>query len=185
LRNESQEALTLYQVHLTEAQRDELQQHTRDPGLKRRTRDRLEMVRLADAGWSVPRIAAHLRLGEQNVRHWIKCYLDGGFAALPDQPHRGRPSRLPPKLTAALHAVVEQGERTWTAEQMAEWLEEEHGVQLTPPHVAKRLKKVRLSYKRTERGVKHKQDPEEGAQKQADLETAEKGELTVAWTSAT
>lgn len=175
----------MYRVRLTEAQRDELQQRTRDPELKRRTRDRLEMVRLSDAGGSVPQIAAHLRLGEKNVRHWIKRYVEGGFDALTDQPHRGRPSRLTPELTSALQAEVAQGARTWSAEQMAAWLAEEHGVQLTPPQVAKRLKKARLSYKRTERGVKHKQDPEEVAKKQADLETAEKGVTPVAWTSAT
>jgi putative transposase len=175
----------LYRVHLTEAQRAELQQRTREPKVMPRTRDRLEMVRLADAGWSIPRIAVHLRVSEKRVRYWIKQFLTGGFDALPDQPHVGQPSRLTSALVAALQQAVEQSQRTWTAPQLAEWLAEQHGVRLTPNHLARRLKAARFSYKRTERGLQHKQDPAKVAERQADLETAEKGAKPVGWTSAT
>ena len=50
----------MYQVQLTDAQRDELERRAHDPRTQPRTRDRLEMVRLSDAGWSVPRIAGQL-----------------------------------------------------------------------------------------------------------------------------
>jgi len=42
---------------LTPEQRQDLHQRTRQAGLAPSTRDRLEMVRLADAGWSVPKMA--------------------------------------------------------------------------------------------------------------------------------
>jgi transposase len=142
------------------------------------------MVRLSDAGWSIPRIAKHLRLGEKNVRYWIKRYLAAGFDALPDQPHLGQQSRLTPTLVAALQQEIAHSQRSWTAAHMAAWLAEQHGLRLTPNHLARRLKRARFSYKRTERGVKHKQDPEAVAERQADLETAEKGAKPVAWTSA-
>jgi transposase len=174
----------LYRVHLTEAQRDELSQRTRDPKVMPRTRDRLEMVRLSDAGWSIPQIALHLRISEKRVRFWVKQFLAGGFEALPDQPHVGQTSRLTPALVAALQHEVETSQRSWTAAQMAEWLAVQHGVRLTPNHLTRRLKSARYSYKRTERGLKHKQDPDLVAERQADLETAEKGARRVAWTSA-
>jgi putative transposase len=174
----------LYRVHLTEAQRVELQQRTRDPSVMPRTRDRLEMVRLSDAGWSIPKIAVHLRVSEKRVRYWIKQFLAGSFDALPDQPHVGQPSRLTPALVTALQEAVEQSQRTWTARQLADWLAAQHGVRLTPNHLARRLKAARFSYKRTERGLHHKQDPAKVAERQADLETAEKGAKTVGWTSA-
>src|SRR5438552_18688679 len=94
LRNVCPEERGLYRVHRTEEQRAELQRRTRATALMPRTRDRLEMVRLSDAGWSIPRIARHLRFDEQRVRYWIKRFLAGGFEDLPDQPHRGQPSRL-------------------------------------------------------------------------------------------
>jgi transposase len=175
----------LYRVHLTEAQRTELHQRTRAPQLMPRTRDRLEMVRLSDARWSIPKIASHLRLSEKRVRYWIKRFLAGGFDALPDQPHVGQPSRLTPALVAALQQEVEQSQRTWTAQQLADWLAEQHGLRLTANHLARRLKRARFSYKRTERGLQHKQDLEKVAERQADLETAEKGAKPVGWTSAT
>jgi transposase len=151
-----------------------------------RTRDRLEMVRLSDAGWRISKIAVHLRVSEKRVRYWIKQFLHGGgFDALPDQPHVGQQSRLTPALIAALQQEVEQSQRTWTARQLADWLAEHHGVRLTPNHLARRLKAARFSYKRTERGLHHKQDPAKVAERQADLELAEKGAKPVAWTSAT
>ena len=174
----------MYRVHLTEAQRDELQRRTRDPQIKPRTRDRLEMVRLSDTGWSIPKIALHLRLSEKRVRHWIKAFLQGGFDALPDQPHPGQQSRLTPALVEAVRQEIEQSQRTWTAEQIAAWLAEQPGVHLTPDHLGRRLKRARLSYKRTERRLQHKQDPEQVAARRAALEELEKGEPSVAWTSA-
>jgi transposase len=175
----------LYRVHLTEAQRAELQRRTREPKVMPRTRDRLEMVRLSDAGWTIPRIAVHLRISEKRVRYWIKQFLTGGFDALPDQPHVGQQSRLTPALLAALQQEVAQSQRTWTAQQLADWLAEEHGLRLTPNHLARRLKRAGFSYKRTERGLQHQQDPEKVAERQADLETAERGATPVGWTSAT
>ena len=174
----------MYRVHLTEAEREELKRRSHDPEVKPRTRDRLEMVRLADAGWSIPKIAVHLRISEKRVRHWIKQYLAGGFEALPDQPHVGQQSRLTLALLAALRQEIACHPRTWTTGQMAAWLAAQHGVQLTPGHLGRLLKRAGFSYKRTERALKHKQDPEQVCERQADLETLEKGEMLVAWTSA-
>lgn len=68
---------------------------------------------------------------------------------------------------------------------MAAWLAEQHGVRLTPGHLGRLLKRAGFSYKRTERALKHEQDSEQVGERQADLETLEKGETPVAWTSAT
>ncbi len=62
----------MYRIILSNDQRDELRERTRQAGLAPSTRDRLEMVRLSDAGWSVPRIARHLGQHEQTVRTWIQ-----------------------------------------------------------------------------------------------------------------
>lgn len=164
----------MYQACLTDAQRIELHRRAHAPGVMPRTRDRLEMVRLSDAGWSIPRIAAHLRYSDKRVRHWIKTFLTGGFDALPDRPHPGQKSALTPDMEAALRQELLQGERTWTASQLADWVQERLGVRLTPDHLAKRLKRARIAYKRTGRSLKHKQKPEEVAAKRAEREGQEK-----------
>ena len=174
----------MYRVRLTEEQREELRRRTRGANVKPRTRDRLEMVRLSDAGWAVPRIAVHLRVSPRRVRFWIGRFLDDGFEALPDQPHSGRPSRVTPQMVEALRAELAKEERTWTLEQLSVWLEETQGVCLSPSRLGKRLRREKLSCRRTEPDLGHKQDPEQVAQAQQGLETLEKGERLVAWTSA-
>jgi transposase len=150
----------MYRVKLTAAQREELQRRAHDPTVKPRTRDRLEMVRLSHAGWSVPRIARHLGLCEKRVRHWIKGFLQHGFDALPDRPHPGQRSALTPALEEAIRAELRKGERTWTAAQLADWLAEQCGVRFHPHYLGQRLRRARISYKRTSRSLKHKQKPE-------------------------
>ena len=49
--------LSMYRITLTDDQRQDLRQRTRQAGIAPSLRDRLEMVRLSDAGWSVPPIA--------------------------------------------------------------------------------------------------------------------------------
>ncbi|MGH7745600.1 MAG: helix-turn-helix domain-containing protein, partial [Candidatus Dormibacteria bacterium] len=100
--------------------------HTRQVGLAPSTRDRLEMVRLSDAGWSVPRIARHLSQHEQTVRAWIKAFLGGGFAALATKPRGGKQSALTAPLIDRVRAEVARGARTWTAAQLADWVAAEH-----------------------------------------------------------
>ncbi len=150
----------MYRVTLTAEQRVELDRRAHQVGVAPCTRDRLEMLRLSDAGWSIPKIARHLRQHEQTVRYWIKAYLDGGFDALSNKPRGGKTSVLTPELCDALVALVSQGERTWTAGQLADWLAQEHQVHLSADWVRVHLKRADLRYKRTSRSLKHKQKAE-------------------------
>jgi putative transposase len=164
----------MYHVTLTTDQRQELQQRTRQRGLAPSTRDRLEMVRLSDAGWSVPRIARHLGQHEQTVRAWIKAFLAGGFDALPNQPRGGKQSALTPTMLEAVRAEVARGTRTWTAAQLADWVAEHHGLRLSTGRLRVHLKRAKISWQRTSRSLKHKQDPTEVVQRQAVLDELEK-----------
>ena len=164
----------MYRVRLTDAQREELQRRAHEPGVMPRTRDRLEMVRLAAAGWSIPQIAAHLAIHEQRVRYYIKAFLAHGFDALPDRPHPGRPSSLTAAMEEALRQELRKAERTWTAPQLADWVAERFGVRLTPDHLSRRLKRARIAYKRTARSLKHKRKPEAVEQKAVQMAAQEK-----------
>ncbi len=151
---------TLYQARLDEADRLELIRRTRLPDIAPRTRDRLEMVRLSDAGWSVPRIAKHLGAHSQTVRHWIKAYLVGGFDALSDRPHTGMPSAITPEIREAVKALLMKGGRTWTAQQVADFVTEEYGLTRSAKQWRRVLVRMDQSYKRTGRSLHHKQKPE-------------------------
>jgi transposase len=164
----------MYRITLTDEQRQELRQRTREVGLAPSTRDRLEMVRLSDAGWSVPTIARHLGQHEQTVRAWIKAFLVGGFAALPNKPRGGQESALTPAMLAAVRSEIATGTRTWTAAQLADWVAEHHGVRLSTDRLRVHLRRAQISWQRTSRSLKHKQDPDEVAERQAVLEDLKK-----------
>ncbi len=164
----------MYRVELSDEQRRELHRRAHEPGVRPRTRDRLEMVRLAAVGWRVPQIAGHLGLGDPRVRYWIKRFLADGFDALLDQPPAGRPSRLTPAIHEAVRQELEKGERTWSAPQWVEWIAARFGVGVSASHLRRFLRRWKLSYKRTGRSVKHKQQPEQVAAKQAELAELEK-----------
>ena len=164
----------MYRVSLTEEQRDDLRRRLRSHQLEPRTRERLEMVSLADAGWSIPRIAKHVRRSEERVRYWIKQFLQEGFDALPDQPHLGQQSGIPPATLQALRTHMEQGDRAWTLPQAVQWLHDEHQITVTRGWLGKLLRRAGWSYYRTQRRLRHKQDPEAVAAGREALTQAEK-----------
>jgi putative transposase len=162
-------------VALTPAQHEELRARTRDPGVAPRTRDRLEMIRLADAGWTVPRIARHLGAHEQTVRRYVKAFLVGGFAALPDRPRPGRPPTVTAAHLDALEALLDAGGRPWTTAQLVAWLEREHGVRVHPDHLSRLLHARRFGWKRTVSSVAHeRRDPDGYDAKVAELDGLKK-----------
>jgi transposase len=148
----------MLRIELTPAQRDELRARTRQPGLAPRTRDRLEMIRLADAGWRVPQIARHLGYHEQTTRKYLKAFLADGYDRLPDRPRPGRPARVTPAHLAALERLLDDTERTWTVPQLVEWLDATHQVRVHPDHLRRLLHRRRFRWKRTKRSLRHKQD---------------------------
>ncbi|MDQ3167347.1 MAG: helix-turn-helix domain-containing protein [Chloroflexota bacterium] len=165
----------MIRVALTPAQHEELRARTREPGLAARTRDRLEMIRLADAGWTVPRIARHLGTHEQTVRKYVKTFLAEGFAALPDRPRPGRPPTVTAAHLEAMEALLDAGGRTWTTAQLVAWLDQAHGVRVHPDHLSRLLHARRFGWKRTVSSVAHKRrDPAGYDAKVAELDGLKK-----------
>jgi transposase len=165
----------MYRVNLSDEERQELKRHAQQAGIAPCTRDRLEMVRLAGAGWSVPKIAVHMGQHEQTVRRWIIAYLADGLPGLKNKARGGSCSALSPSLLAAVKQEVAKGERSWNAAQLGEWIAEQFGVQRSSAQLRRKLREVGLSYKRTRRSLRHKQKPEEVAEKRAALRELEKG----------
>ena len=166
--------LFMYRITLTAYQRQELQQRTRKAGLPSSTRDRLEMVRLSDSGWSVPRIARHLAIHEQTVRLWIKAFINDGFDALTNKPRGGDTSAVTPAMLEAARAEIVKSKRTWSASQVADWIAEHYGVRIGPGRMRVHLARAGLSYQRTSRSLHHKQKPDEVAERKAQLQELEK-----------
>jgi transposase len=79
-------------------------------------------------------------------------------------------------IVEQIRQVTVSDTRTGTAGQLNEWLQGKHGFSLNERYLAEALRKNRLSYKRTTRTVRHKQKPEQAADRKADLETRKRGQ---------
>jgi transposase len=165
----------MYRVSLSAEQMAELTRLCRDPKTKPPTRTRLEMVRLAHAGWSIPKIALHFEVTESRVRHWIKAFLAEGFPALESKKAPGPKRKLTPQIVAHLKAVVGEDGRTWTAPQVMDWLQAHHGLSVNRSWLCEVMAANGMSYKRTTRHVRHKQKPDQVQERKADLETLKRG----------
>src|SRR5919112_603811 len=80
----------MIRIHLDDATRSELQALRRE-ALPPKVRDRIEMVTLSDAGWSAPRIAAHLGYCGQTVRDLLRDFLKRRTEALHPRRSPSRP----------------------------------------------------------------------------------------------
>jgi putative transposase len=146
----------MIRTRLDDATRIELQ-GLRRTELAPKVRDRLEAVLLSDAGWSPPRIAAHLGWHPHTARALLKDFRTRGLEALrpgkpgpaPDRPRHDR-------VTAALEALLRQ-ERTWSSRQLGEALEAQ-GIAIGPRQVRRYLKRMEAGYRRTASSLAHKQD---------------------------
>jgi transposase len=146
----------MIRIHLDTATRSELQR-LRHTDLSPMARDRLEIVLLSAAGWSAPRIAAHLGCHPHTARKALRLFAQQGTAGFarrrpgppPDQARRDR-------LTGLLADLLGQ-DRTWTSAQLAEALRP-HGIDLGTRQVRRYLKLLKAGYRRTASTLRHKQD---------------------------
>ena len=173
----------MLRLRLTPDQRDAAQALRRDRTLTPPERDRVEMVCLADAGWSAPAIAAHLGYNPVTVRRLLKRFPETGVAGL-----RRRPPGPPPntarreQVEAALGALLDR-DRTWTAAQLAAALGEA-GITLSPRQTRKYLGRI-AAWRRTARTLRHKQDPAKAERAEAVLGSLKKRPPPAASASST
>jgi putative transposase len=147
----------MIRIHLDDATRRELNALRRSD-LPATARDRSEMVPPSDAGWSPPRIAAHLGYHPPTVRDRLRDCLGRGTDAL----SRRRPGPAPDagrrgEVTRALTEPLGEG-RTWTGRQPSEALAG-RGIALGPRQTRRYLKRLKAGYRRTTSALRHEPGP--------------------------
>jgi transposase len=146
----------MLRTSLTDSQRAELQSLRRSD-LPAVSRDRLEMVLMSSAGWSPPRIAAHLGRHPHTVRSALKGFGDRGTAAFsPDKPGPDPDHDRRATVTGELSELLGQ-DRTWTAQQLADALGPDIGI--GHRQTRRYLALLKAGYRRTAQTVGHRQDP--------------------------
>jgi transposase len=146
----------MLRTSLTESQRSELQS-LRRTNLPAVARDRLEMVLMSDAGWSPPKIAAHLGRHPHTIRAALKGFTARGTKAFyPDTPGPDPDHDRRAAVTQRLSELLGQ-DRTWTSRQLAESLGPDIGI--GHRQTRRYLALLKAGYRRTAQTVGHKQDP--------------------------
>lgn len=162
----------MIRVTVTDAERAAVRAVRHDPTIRPSERDRVEMVLLSDAGWTVPRIAGHLACHPATVRGVLKRFRADGPASL-----RRSPPGPPPdtgrreRVAAALGALLDE-DRTWTAAQLATALAARHDIALSVRQTRKYLGRI-AAWRRTVRSLRHKQDPAKAERAAQTLERLE------------
>lgn len=64
-------------------------------------------------------------------------------------------------MLEAVRERVGQGDRSWTAQQVADWVTDRYGIARSAKQWRRLLKRIGQSYKRSGRGLKHKQKPDD------------------------
>jgi transposase len=156
----------MLRTSLTDAQRSELQT-LRRTDLPAVSRDRLGMVLLSAAGWSPPKVAAHLGRHPHTVRAALKGFAARGTPAFsPDPPGPDPDHARRAQVTGKLSELLGQ-DRTWTAKQLAEALGP--GLGIGHRQTRRYLALLKAGYRRTAQTVGHKQDPQKVARAEAVL----------------
>jgi transposase len=145
----------------------------RDPTLTPAERDRVEMLLLSAAGWTVAQIAAHFGCCLATVRRRLHHFTAEGLSAVRRQhpgpaPDLARRTQVP----AALERRLAE-DRTWTAAQLAHALHDD-GIHLSARQLRRYLPQV-AGWRRVARSLHHKQDPVRVEQAKAELAALKKG----------
>jgi transposase len=155
-------------VHLTDAQREELEQVSRQA--VGRVALRAHIVLLSDRGYVVPFIAVIHNCGCDVVRTWLHRYEQQGVAGLGDLPRSGRP----PKDPLARHIVDAQASQSpecsghvqpcWTVALLAAFLAVRFCLRLSCSSVRRYLKATEWRWGRPRLApasvLRKKRDPE-------------------------
>ena len=147
----------MLRIILSPGQHTELQTLRRDPTLRPADRDRVEMLALSTAGWAVGAIADHLGYHPETVRRLLRRFPAEGFAVVR---HRPPGPSADPERRERIEGLLERllgRERTWTAAQLADALRE-HGIRLSARQLRRYLRGL-AAWRRTQRTLRHKQDP--------------------------
>ena len=116
----------------------DLQQNSQTPS---RVRYRAEIVRLNAYGWSVNQIAEYKKLSCHTVRKSLHNWSDYGLKGLSEAGGRGRKKSWREEDIQYLEACIEKEQRTYNSKQLAEKLQQDRGIKLSPDRIRKLLKK--------------------------------------------
>ncbi len=127
-------------VFLTREQ-DQTLLSLRKADVQQKVKDRAEIIRLNAHGWYVEKIAAHFNCTAQTVREVLHKWQELGIEGLWELPGRGGKPKYKEKDIVFLEECLKTEPRTYNSLQLAQKLESERSIKLSPDRLRRVLKK--------------------------------------------
>ena len=106
-----------------------------------KVKDRAEIIRLNAHGWYVEKIAVHFNLTLQTVREVLHNWKSKGLEGLWELPGRGGKSKWQEEDIIFLEECLKKEPRTYNSLQLAQKLERDRSIKLSPDRLRRVLKK--------------------------------------------
>jgi transposase len=167
-------------INLTEEQDDQLREIEQNPHLRAKVRLRAQVLRLSSRGSSMSDIASYTGRSAASVARDLDRWSERGMEGLADGAAPGRA----PLITEEVKRYMERRlaeERTWNATQLAEAIEGEFSIEVTPEAVRQHLLAMGRRWKRTRYAPAKEPDPEEEREAKEELEELKKGPPRGGW----
>jgi len=113
----------------------------RTAAVPQKVKDRAEVIRLSAHGWYVEKIATHFNWTAQTVREVLHKWEKLGMEGLWEKPGRGGKSKWTEADMVFLEECLEKEPRTYNSVQLAQKLEQERLLKLSPDRLRRVLKK--------------------------------------------
>lgn len=127
-------------VFLTRDQ-DKTLLNLRTANAPQKVKDRAEIIRLNAHGWYVEKIAAHFNWTPQTVREVLHKWEKHGIQGLWDKPGRGGKPKCKESDIVFLEECLKKEPRTYNSLQLAQKLERDRSIKLSPDRLRRVLKK--------------------------------------------
>lgn len=166
--------LSIGKVHWrTRAKLERMYRQTANP----RTRIRMQMVLLTNAGKDISEIAAITHLSDDIVRYWLHRFRLYGYTGLIEGDHPGRPAKVTADVECFLLDCLRCSPResgvprpTWTTATLARVVARRFRVEVTDECIRQHLERIDMVCRRPTWSVRHLAQQQPGyAQKKAQL----------------
>lgn len=145
-------------VFLTREQ-DKTLLNLRTADVPQKVKDRAEVIRLNAHGWYVEKIAVHFDWTAQTVREVLQKWRNHGLESLWELAGRGGKTKYTEEDIVFLEECLKKEPRTYNSLQLAQKLESDRHIKLSPDRLRRVLKKRGLFGNEQEKATKESKTP--------------------------
>ncbi len=161
-------------IQLTQEEDAQLREIEQDPYLKPKVRLRAQVLRLSNRGSNMEKIASYTGRSAASVARDLDRWRERGLEGLADGAAPGNPPRITQEARRCMEERLTE-ERTYNATQLAEVLQEEFSIVVTPEAVRQHLHSMGYSWKRTRYVPNKPPDPDQEREAREELQRLKKG----------